>query len=61
MSEAPEVYCPREGKKVPIWWCIGSFTQKRITCSELIEAIDGGNFAKVECKARNFAEMEIYR
>lgn len=38
MGEAPLVYCPKEGKKVPVWYCLGSFTQKRGKCPHLIRA-----------------------
>jgi len=51
MSEAPLVYCSKEGKKVPIWYCLGSFTQRRAQCPHLIKAIVyGGERAEVECK-----------
>ena len=51
-SEAPKVFCPKEEKKVPIWWCLGSFTQKKEICPNLIKAtvIVAKNYAKVECK-----------
>lgn len=47
----PEVYCPKEGKKVPVWWCLGSFMQKKETCPNLIKAtvIVAEDYAKVEC------------
>jgi len=50
-SEAPKVFCPKEGKKVPVWWCLGSFTQKKADCSHLIKAtvIMAKNYAEVEC------------
>lgn len=51
MSEAPLVYCPKEKKKVPVWYCLGSLTQRRPKCPELIRAvIHGGERAEVECK-----------
>jgi len=54
MVEAPEIYCPKEKRKVPVWWCLGSYTQRRFPCPELIEAtvkISEG-YAKVKCKAQ---------
>lgn len=32
MTEAPKVYCKKEDKDVPIWYCIGSFFQGRRPC-----------------------------
>jgi len=29
MVEAPKVYCPKEGRDVPIWWCLGSSFRER--------------------------------
>jgi len=55
--EAPEVYCPREGKNVPFYWCFGSNVPKRKACSEQIGSLDRWT----GCKARNFVGMEIYR
>jgi nitrite reductase/ring-hydroxylating ferredoxin subunit len=52
MSEAPKVYCPKDKKKVPVWYCIGSFFQKRKTCPHWTgkASIDvSKDFAKVEC------------
>lgn len=48
----PEVYCPKEGKKVPIWWCLGSFTQKKEVCPNIITATVrfAENYAEVKCK-----------
>jgi len=51
MSEAPTIYCPKEDKEVPIWHCIGSFTQARAPCPNCIEAtIIEGKKATVKCK-----------
>ena len=51
MSEAPTVYCPKEQKEVPIWYCLGSFTHGRVKCSYLVSAVVyGGESAEVECK-----------
>ena len=49
MSEAPKVFCPKEGKKVPIWYCLGSFIQQREQCEHLIEAEVKAKEAKVKC------------
>jgi len=53
------VLCPKEKKKVPIWYCTGSFVQHRVICSDLIEAMvyKGGKRAKVKCKLKS-AEKE---
>ena len=52
MTEAPKVYCPKEKKEVPVWWCLGSFIQKKETCPELIETTVNvaENYARVVCK-----------
>jgi len=48
---APTVYCPKDKEKVPIWHCLGSFTQGRETCPYLVKAtVHGGESAEVECK-----------
>ena len=50
----PFVYCPKEDKQVPVWWCLGSYTQGRETCPEITEAtvkfVEG--YAVVKCKER---------
>ena len=58
MSEAPKVYCPKEDREVPIWWCLGSFMQQRALCPELLEAtVDfSKDYAKVKCKAQKTYE-----
>ena len=38
MGEAPTIFCPKENREVPIWWCLGSFIQGKEPCPELIEA-----------------------
>ena len=50
----PDVYCPRENRRVPIWWCLGSFVKKRAPCPFLVEArVDYGTMkAKVKCSFR---------
>ena len=55
MVEAPKVYCPQEGRAVPIWWCLGSFVQERMMCPELLEATVNiaEDFADVKCGPRN--------
>ncbi len=55
MSKAPEVYCPREGKKVPFHWCFGSNVPKRMACSDQTGSLDRWT----GCKARNFAELKV--
>ena len=47
----PTVSCPKEGKKVPVWFCTGSFVQQREMCPNLIEITvrPAGN-SKVTCK-----------
>lgn len=54
MAEDPKVYCPKEDKEVPVWWCLGSFVQQRVTCAELLEATVNivENYAEVKCKAQ---------
>ena len=60
MVEAPEVYCPKEKRKVPIWWCLGSYTQGRDPCPELLEATVkiAENFAEVKCRAQRVTKRE---
>jgi len=56
MTEAPVVYCLKENKEVPIWYCLGSFMQGREACPHLIKAtVYGGETAKVKCKYRKLA------
>jgi len=31
------IFCPKEGKEVPVWFCAGSYVQGREVCSDLIE------------------------
>jgi len=52
MTKAPTVFCPKEGKKVPIYYCIGSFMQQTKTCPDLILAtiFKGATRAEVKCK-----------
>ena len=53
MSEAPTVYCPKEKKDVPVWYCLGSFTQGREKCPHIIKAtVYGGETAEVKCSAQ---------
>ena len=54
VAEAPKVYCPKEKKKVPIWRCLGSYWQRRLPCTELIEATVNlaEDRASVKCKAQ---------
>jgi len=47
---APTVYCPKDGEKVPIWYCLGSLTQGRERCPYLVKAtVHGAESAEVEC------------
>jgi hypothetical protein len=51
MSEAPKVFCPKEGREVYVWVCIGSFVQQTKPCPYCLEAtIYHGQKAKVKCK-----------
>jgi len=50
MSEAPTVFCPKEGKEVPVWYCVGSFVQQREPCPNVEKATVGFAHAEVECK-----------
>jgi hypothetical protein len=51
MSEAPKVFCPKEGREVYVWVCIGSFMQQTKPCPYCEEAtIYRGQKAKVKCK-----------
>lgn len=54
MVEFPKVYCPKEERDVPVWWCLGSFVQQRMTCPELLKAmVDiSKDYAEVECQAQ---------
>jgi len=48
---APTVYCLKDGKKVPIWYCLGSLTQGREPCPYLVRAaVHGAQSAEVVCK-----------
>lgn len=52
-TAAPTVYCPKECKEVPCWYCLGNVTQGRETCSSLIRAvISYGKAAEIECKLK---------
>ena len=55
MSEevpCPTVFCLKEGTKVPVWYCIGSFIQQREPCPNIIKLTVSfaENYAEVECK-----------
>ena len=60
MDEVPKVYCPKEKRKVPIWWCLGSFMQQRPMCPELLEATVkiAEGYAEVKCKAQRSTKKE---
>lgn len=51
----PDIYCPKEKKRVPIWWCLGSYVQQKEQCPELIEAEVNfpENRAEVRCGAKS--------
>jgi len=57
VNKAPKVFCPKERKHVPIWYCLGSFIQAKKPCPYCIEATveKGGKTAKVKC---NWKESE---
>ena len=54
MSEDLMVDCPKEDRRVSIWWCLGGFVQQRMKCSELLEATVNipENYATVKCMAQ---------
>ena len=58
MVEAPKVYCPQEGRDIPIWGCLGSYTQGKAPCKELGTATVNiaEDFADVKCGPRNLCE-----
>lgn len=48
---APTVDCPKHGREVPVWYCLGSQAQGRKACPHLIKAtVHCGEWAEVECK-----------
>lgn len=48
---APTVYCLKDSKRVPIWYCLGSLTQGREPCPYLVKAeVHGAQSAEVVCK-----------
>ncbi len=50
MTEAPKVFCEKEGKEVPIWWCLGSYWQGRAKCPHNVGAsIYYGKSAETYC------------
>jgi len=59
-SEAPAVFCPKEGKEVPVWYCLGSFMQQREPCPNLIEATVSvsKNYAEVKCKFKGWKDKQ---
>lgn len=54
-KKVPEIYCPEEGKEVPIWFCLGSYAMMRRGCEHLEEATVklAENFCDVKCKPRS--------
>lgn len=60
--EAPTVYCPKDKKEVPIWYCLGSFTQKKILCPHLTRVtIYRGKSAEVECSWKKCEGCPLYK
>lgn len=60
MSEAPTVFCPKEGKKVPVWYCIGSFVQGREMCPDLIEiTVRLTGDSEVKCKPKREKQLKF--
>ena len=51
MNESSTVWCPKEGKNIPIWHCTGSFTQARERCRHMVKLVVRGteNQAQIEC------------
>lgn len=61
MSEAPKVYCPKDKKKLPVWYCLGSFVQQREPCPYWTgkATVDvSKDFAEVECSYMKKEEEE---
>lgn len=54
MVEDPMVDCPKEDRRVSVWWCLGSFVEQRMKCPELLEVTVkiAENFAEVKCQAQ---------
>lgn len=50
----PTVYCLKEEKEVPIWWCIGSLSHHREPCRHLVYAeVRNGQLAKFVCSFKH--------
>ncbi len=58
MDEAPKVYCYKYDREVPIWWCLGSYIQRRSPCQELEELKVDGDTATVKCKGKKKDEQK---
>ncbi len=51
MPPDPTIDCPKDGEKVPVWYCLGSLTQGRERCPYLVKAtLHGEEWAEIECK-----------
>lgn len=51
IPKAQKVYCPKDKRKVPIWFCLGNITQHIETCPYLVRAeFHGLKQVKVGCK-----------
>ena len=56
---APTVYCRKDAKRVPIWYCLGSLTQGRERCPHIVSAvIHGGVSAEVECSYKETTSVK---
>lgn len=56
----PDVYCPKERKRVPIWWCLGSLVQAKERCPYMVKA--EADYKKMEARVRcDFIKKEWVR
>ncbi len=53
MPDYPTVYCPKESKQVPPWYCLGSASQKKEKCPELRWASISSARIDVKCTPRD--------
>lgn len=53
------IFCPKEEKRVPIWYCLGSYMQRREPCPDLIElTLSKGQVSDHKCKIRRATRNE---
>lgn len=54
MSDSLKVYCNKEKREVPVYWCLGSYLKSHLPCAELLEATVSvkESRATVKCKAQ---------